>query len=248
MAAGMAKAGCVPMVCLYSTFLQRAYDQMIHDVCLQNLHVVFAVGHAGLTGEDGETHQGLLDLSMSTHMPNMTVLCPSSYDELKLMMEYAVNECRGPVLVRYPKCSVSFRKLGNTDVLSPEKVSDGDDVLIVSCGRMLETSLEASQILKDKGISCSVVNIRCVKPLDTDKLREYLCGKKMLVTIEDNIKDGGMGLYVASKLGGGINTLHLGFDTCFIPHGKQQELFEIYSLDSSSVANHIETFYKGLTK
>lgn len=248
MAAGLAKGGCVPVVCLYSTFLQRAYDQMIHDVCLQNLHVVFAIGHAGLTGEDGETHQGLLDLSMATHMPNMTVLCPSNYDELKLMIDYAVNECRGPVLVRYPKCSVSFRKSENTDIISPEKVSDGDDVLIVSCGRMLETSLEASQLLKDNGISCSVVNIRCVKPLDTDKLKEYLHSKKMLVTIEDNIKDGGMGQYVASKLGGGINTLHLGFDTCFIPHGKQQELFEIYSLDSCSVANSIETFYKGLTK
>ncbi len=248
MAAGLAKGGCTPVVCLYSTFLQRAYDQMIHDVCLQNLHVVFAIGHAGLTGEDGETHQGLLDLSMTTHMPNMTVLCPSSYDELKCMIEYAVNECKGPVMVRYPKCSVSFRKSDNLSAAIPEKVADGSDVLILSCGRMLETALEASEMLKDRSISCKVLNVRCVKPVNTELIKSELKEKMLLVTIEDNIKAGGMGQYIASCLGHGTDTLNLGFDTCFVPHGKQQELFKLNSLDSKSVADTIEKFYKGRIK
>ena len=248
MAAGLAKGGCVPVVCLYSTFLQRSYDQIVHDVCLQNLHVVFAIGHAGLTGEDGETHQGLLDLSMMTHIPNMTLLCPSSYDEFKSMMEYAINECTGPVAVRYPKCSVSFRKSDTLSPVVPEKLADGTDVLILSCGRMADTALEASELLKEHGISACVINVRCVKPLDTALLRTELKGKKLLVTIEDNIADGGMGHYATSKIAAPVDVMHLGFDTCFIPHGKQEELFKIHSLDSESVAGRIETFYKGLTE
>ncbi len=248
MAAGMAKGGFSPVVCIYSTFLQRAYDQIVHDVCLQNLHVVFAVGHAGLTGEDGETHQGLLDLSMMTHMPNMTVLCPSSYDEFKVMIEYAVNECTGPVAVRYPKCSVSFRKSETLSPIFSEVLAEGEDVLVLSCGRMAQTALKAREYLNEKGISAQIVNIRCVKPLDVNALLPHLSGKKLLVTLEDNITDGGMGQYVSSKLNAQIRTLHLGFDTCFVPHGKQEELFEIYSLDAKSVANTIDNFYKGMAK
>ena len=150
MAAGMAKSGYVPVFAVYSTFLQRAYDQIVHDVCMQNLHVVFAVGHAGLTGEDGETHQGLLDLSMLLHIPNMTVLAPSCYEEFKLMFEYAVNECNGPVAVRYPKDKIPHRELLSDFVLGrAETICQGDDVLLVSCGKMTRIALETAELLKN---------------------------------------------------------------------------------------------------
>ncbi|MBQ7901773.1 MAG: 1-deoxy-D-xylulose-5-phosphate synthase, partial [Clostridia bacterium] len=136
MAAGMATAGLVPVVCIYSTFLQRAYDQIIHDVSMQNLHVIFAIDRAGLVGEDGETHQGVFDLSYLSHIPNLTVLTPSCYQELKQMMEYAVNECSGPVAVRYPKAAVSFRECTEFVPSCAEVVSDGTDTVVFACGRM----------------------------------------------------------------------------------------------------------------
>ena len=247
MAAGMAKGGLTPVVCLYSTFLQRSYDQIVHDVCLQNLHVVFAIGHAGLTGEDGETHQGLLDLSMLTHIPNMTVLAPSTYEELKVMMDYAVNEHNGPIAVRYPKAAVSFRSQEDISPVNSEKITDGNDVLILSAGRMAETAIYASKLLAYDGISASVINLRCIKPLNLDYIERESTGKKLVVTIEDNITAGGMGQYVLSQLNTRARTMMLGFDTCFVPHGKQDELFKIYGLDADSVYNRIKTFYKGMT-
>ena len=240
MAAGLAKGGYTPVVCMYSTFLQRAYDQLVHDVCLQNLHVVFAIGHAGLTGEDGETHQGLLDLSILTHMPGMTVLAPSNYDEFKEMITYAVNDCSGPVAVRYPKAAVSFRK--STDDINPlkaETILQGDDILILSCGRMTDVAVSAADMLKSNSISASVVNIRAVKPPDTETIIRELENKKLLVTIEDNIITGGMGQYISSLISCSVPVMHLGFDTCFIPHGKQDELFKIYGLDADSVYQKI---------
>ncbi len=247
MAAGMAKGGYVPVVCMYSTFLQRSYDQIIHDVCLQNLHVVFCIGHAGLTGEDGETHQGLLDLSMFTHMPNMTILAPSCYDELKLMLDYAVNECLGPVAIRYPKASASFRKIGDSPITRAEKITDGSDMLILSLGRMTEVAIEAQKLLANEGVSCSVVNVRCVKPFDSELILSELSDKKLFVTIEDNVVQGGMGQYIAAQIQSTVPKLHLGFDTCFVPHGKQEELFRINALDVRSVFERILTYYKGMT-
>jgi len=248
MAAGLAKGGYVPVVCLYSTFLQRTYDQIIHDVCLQNLKVVLAVGHSGLTGEDGETHQGLMDIAMLSQMPNMTVLAPSSYEEFKEMLRYAIDDSIGPVAIRYPKDSVSFRKAENINPLKAEKLTDGDDVMILSCGRMIDTALKAAQLLNDRGISSKVINIRSVKPLDTETISEEIKNVKLIVTIEDGIIPGGMGQYAVSHILKGLPTLNLGFDTCFIPHGKQSELFEIYGLDAKSVCEKIQTFYKGMIK
>lgn len=246
MAAGMARGGYVPIVCMYSTFLQRTYDQIIHDICLGNLHVVLCIGHAGLTGEDGETHQGLMDLSMLCHIPGMTILMPSCYDEMKAMITYAIEECDGPVAIRYPKSSVSFR---NTAYLSPlgiEKLTDGDDILILSAGRMADTAIEISSMLSEKGIGAEVVSIRSLKPLDTDAVKERVSGKKLVVTIEDNIIDGGMGQFVSSKADICVPCLNLGFESCFVPHGKQEELFEIFKLDSKSASERILSFYKGM--
>lgn len=240
MAAGLARGGYTPVVCLYSTFLQRSYDQIIHDVCLAGHHVVFAVGHAGLTGEDGETHQGLLDLSMFMHMPNMTVFAPSNYDEFKAMLYYAVNECTGPVAVRYPKAEISFKEVKEEiDPLIPEKLSEGDDVLIISCGRMDKTALGIADILKENMLTSEVVNIRCVKPFDRDFIEKRAVGKRLIVTLEDNIQDGGMGQHIASSLSTNLPILNLGFDTCFVPHGKQAELFKLNGLDARGSAEKI---------
>lgn len=239
MAAGMANKGITPVVCLYSTFLQRSYDQLVHDVCLQNLHVVFAIGHAGLTGEDGETHNGLLDLSMLCHMPNMTVLSPSDYDQFKEMLNYAAKECTGPVCVRYPKCSVPFNDNKITDVTKGTVVKKGEDILILSCGRMVYTAVDAAKLLEKDGISACVVNLGQIKPFDKEIVLENLSGKRLFVTIEDNVTDGGMGQYVASHINCTIPKLHLGFDTCFVPHGKQDELFKLYSLDVDGVYQRI---------
>ena len=236
MAAGMAKSGYIPVFSVYSTFLQRAYDQIVHDVCLQNLHVVFAIDHAGLTGEDGETHQGLLDMSMLLHIPNMTVLAPSCYDEFKEMFMYAVNECNGPVAIRYPKAQISFRKpVEAFKVGKAESVCNGNDVLIVSCGRMTETALSVEKMLKNDGISTEIINLRTVSPLDVSAIEKAATGKKLLVTLEDNIISGGAGQHVVSNTDISCKKLCLGFETCFIQHGKQEELFELYGLDVNSV-------------
>ncbi len=246
MAAGMARGGYVPVVCMYSTFLQRTYDQIIHDVCLGGLHVVFCIGHAGLTGEDGETHQGLMDLSMLCHIPNMTILMPSCYEEMKSMITYAIDECTGPVAIRYPKAPISFRSPKELSPLGIEELTDGDDILILASGRMTDTAMEASSLLSQYGIGAQVIAIRSLKPLDTDALKDRIMGKKLVVTIEDNITHVGMGQYISAKTDICVPCLHLGFQSCFIPHGKQEELFEICKLDSRSVSERILSFYKGM--
>lgn len=239
MAAGMARFGLTPVFAVYSTFLQRAYDQIVHDVCLQNLHVVFAVGHAGITGEDGETHQGLLDLSMLSHIPNITLLAPSCYDELRDMLTYAVNECSGPVAVRYPKADVPFRKAEPFRPAGAEILKRGTDILILACGRMVQTAMEAADMLEAKNISTQVVNIRSVRPFDSETVEKSAYSKKLVVTLEDNITDGGMGQHVTANSNIAAKTLCLGFDTCFIPHGKQEELIKLCGLDAAGVCERI---------
>ena len=202
--------------------------------------MVFAIGHAGLTGEDGETHQGLLDLSMLTHMPNMTVLAPSNYDEFKAMLYYAVNECKGPVAVRYPKAEIEFKEVRQPiDVTKPEILLPGEDILIIACGRMDKIALNAAEITAKNKLTAEVVNIRCIKPFDKEFIVQRCKDKKLIVTLEDNITAGGMGQYIMSFVKTDARVVNLGFDTCFVPHGKQNELFELNGLDANSVAEKI---------
>ena len=242
MAAGLAAGGLTPFVCIYSTFLQRAYDQIIHDVCMQNLHVVFAIDRAGIVGDDGETHQGIFDLSFLSHIPNMTILTPSCHSELVQMMDYAANECTGPVAIRYPKGSVSSRiSEEKFSVSKAEIITNGSDTAIFTCGKMTDAALNAALNLEQVGISCSVINLRTVKPIDTECVESICKTTKTIFTLEDNINVGGVGDIVTSIANNcGAKCVKLGFPCEFIRHGKQDELFDIYSLTSDKISHIIK--------
>ncbi len=192
--AAMAKAGKIPVFAVYSTFLQRGYDQIIHDVALQNLHVVFAIDRAGASGNDGETHQGIYDLSYLSHIPNLTVLAPSSNNELKEMLRFAVNHCTGPVAIRYPKgCNHTDKPSAPIVMGKGVLEKDGNDVLIVTLGSMVQECLRTAKILEDCGISAAVMNARFLKPFDKELFETSAKGKKLIVTAEDNVEIGGLG-------------------------------------------------------
>ncbi len=243
MAAGMAAGHMVPVVCIYSTFLQRAYDQLIHDVCLQNLHVVFCVDRAGVVGEDGETHQGVFDLSYLTHMPNMTVLAPSNYKELAQMLRYAVNVHDGPIAIRYPRGAISFDDRKNDFVPGKcEVAKPGSDATIAAVGRMVDHALCAANILAKKGIDIEVLNIRCVKPFDKAAVLASANKTKRLYILEDNLKNGGFGSFFMQNcpVPKDVRVTCLGWGDAFIPHAKVRELFARFGLDGEGIAKAIE--------
>ena len=188
-AAGMAKAGMTPVVAIYSSFLQRAFDQLIEDICLQNLHVVFAVDRAGLVGADGETHHGMFDLSYLNMIPNMKILCPADGNQLEEMLEYAVHQYDGPIAIRYPRGSSQGNHLrlkpftGENTVLSV-----GKDVTILAVGAMLDTGIEAARLLRKHGFDAGVTAINVVKPMDAAAVNSET---KLVVTLEDNTIIGG---------------------------------------------------------
>lgn len=188
-AAGMAKAGMTPVVAIYSSFLQRAFDQLIEDICLQNLHVVFAVDRAGLVGADGETHHGMFDLSYLNIIPNMKILCPADGNQLEEMLEYAVHQYDGPIAIRYPRGSSQGNHLrlkpftGENTVLSV-----GKDVTILAVGAMLDTGIEAARLLREHGFDAGVTAINVVKPMDAAAANPET---KLVVTLEDNTIIGG---------------------------------------------------------
>lgn len=243
MAAGLASAGYTPVVPLYSTFMQRAYDQILHDVCLQNLHVVLCADRAGIVGQDGETHQGMFDIAYLSHLPNMTILSPSSFSELEMMMNYAVNTHNGPIAIRYPR--------GNTQYFSeksfePYKMcieKDGNDILIISTGRMMKT---ANTVAEKFG--ATLVNLPTIIPIDTEELLEISKGKKLIVTIEDSVKIGGIGQIISNALL--ENSVFVPFLSCAFPnepitHGTCSELDKLYKMDAESIILRIEEKLNG---
>jgi 1-deoxy-D-xylulose-5-phosphate synthase len=245
LAAGMSKEGLRPVFAVYSTFLQRAYDQLLHDVCIQKLPVVFAVDRAGIVGDDGETHQGIFDLSYLTHIPNMTVMSPKSIIELKHMLGWALNQ-NYPIAIRYPRG-------GDCDDLLPspledfelgrwEKIYNEGNIAIIAQGKMVQHSIVARRELLKLGINVRVINACFVKPIDTKLLDELVKGKVNIVTIEDNILHGGLGSQILEY----INTLeiktkviNLGFRDEFIPHGKPDILYKLYGLDADGIIKSI---------
>ncbi len=239
-AAGLAKAGLKPFVAVYSTFLQRSYDQIIEDVCLQNLPVVFCIDRAGIVGADGETHHGIFDISYLKHMPNMTVMAPKDAAELVIMMEYAAK-CDGPCAIRYPRgAAADLNACVPLQYAKAQKLREGTELEIVAAGTMAEKAMEAAEILEAEGISTAVTNARFIKPLDTESLTESAEKFSLIVTLEDNMVSGGFGESISAFLADtDTKVLNIGWPDRFIEHGANDELFRKYNMDAKSIAERI---------
>lgn len=248
-AAGLACGGYAPVVAIYSSFLQRAYDQIIHDVCLQNLHVVLAVDRAGLVGADGETHQGLYDIAFLSHMPNMSILSPCNFAELEQMLEYAVNIHNTPIAVRYPrgkaqvKCENTAFEFGKADI-----IRNGKDAVIITAGRMVATAIKAADIALKHGIDVQVVSLKTIKPFDEETLLKCAAATRNVITIEDGVCAGGFGERIGAFLKSkDIScTFHaIGFPDEPIIHGNVTELDVYYGVDAKSVADLVTSIVRG---
>ncbi len=241
MCAGMAKMGIIPVFAVYSTFLQRAYDQILHDVALQNLHVVFAVDRAGIVGADGATHQGIYDLSYLRTIPNMMVMAPSCYSELEKMLDFAVNKCSGPVAVRYPRGSEEKNIEYKTDIEygKGEILKDGKDAVIITAGSTVSVALDAASRLDSQGINVAVADMRFVKPIDTELIKQLFDKYSVMVTVEDNISDGGLGEEIAllhSNLNPDCRLKCLSIENVPLNHGKRDILMKNCGLDAENIA------------
>ncbi|OFW60150.1 MAG: 1-deoxy-D-xylulose-5-phosphate synthase [Actinobacteria bacterium RBG_19FT_COMBO_54_7] len=245
LAAGLALGGYRPVVSIYSTFLQRAFDQLVQEVCLQNLPVIFALDRAGLVGEDGGTHHGAFDLSYLRMLPNITIMAPSDQAELRDMM-WAALEIDGPVAIRYPRGSGALKKIDSMH--KPLKlgkaitIKRGKDISIIAVGRMVGIALEAAVLLSKEGIKAEVVNVRFVKPIDEESIKDRARKVKLLVTLEENALKGGFGEGIGCLLkASGIECgfLPLGLPDRFVGHGKVPELLASEHLDAQSISQRI---------
>lgn len=250
-AAGMASAGLIPVVAVYSSFLQRAYDQILHDVCLQGLHVVFAVDRSGLVGQDGETHQGIYDISYLAHMPGMTVMAPKNRYELQKMLDYAM-EYDGPVAIKYPRGSAykGLREYNQPiEYGKSEFIYEGSKVALLACGNMVEEAVRLSDKLREYGVEPTLVNVRFVSGVDEDMLRQVVEHHDIIVTLEENITAGGYGQMVAAKitdlkLDNGRNLIHIdcSIQSGKVEHGTITELRRRLGIDYESIYNRIKCY------
>lgn len=235
--AGLAKAGLRPYVAIYSSFLQRAYDQIIEDVCLQNLPVTFCIDRAGVVGADGETHHGVFDLAYLKSMPNMTVFAPADGPELEKTLEASLK-IDGPCAIRYPRGASADLGI-SADVASGKsnRLKEGTDADIVSAGVMTQMALKAAEILEEKGISAGVIDLSCTRPLDETALLASADSHRLIVTVEDGILTGGVGESIKSLLADkDCRIISLGWPDKFIEHGTQDQLYAKYGLDAESIA------------
>lgn len=243
-AAGLATEGFKPVVAVYSTFLQRAYDQIVHDVCLQNLHVIFAMDRGGIVGEDGPTHHGVFDLSFLRHIPNMVVMAPKDENELQHMLKTAV-EHGGPVAVRYPRgngLGVSMdAKPQQLPVGKGEVLREGEDILLLAVGSTVQAALEAAERLQKNGVRAAVINARFVKPLDQELILTWAKKTGRIITIEENVLQGGFGSAVLEMLQEAEyfprDFVRLGLPDTFVPHGSQSILRNLYGIDAEGIEN-----------
>ena len=250
-AAGMAVAGMIPVVAVYSSFLQRAYDQIIHDVCIQNLHVIFAVDRAGLVGSDGETHQGIFDLSYLSSIPNMCVMAPKNKWELSDMLKFAIRQ-EGPVAIRYPR-GEAFD--GLADFRAPITAGKGEvlydecGIALLAVGSMVKTALEVRARLRDLGYSCSLINARFVKPLDEELIRRAAREHDLLVTMEENVRSGGFGdrvLEYLSDIQAKVPVINVALPDDYIEHGNVEVLKKETCVDADSIVKRILAAYVGM--
>ena len=238
----MATEGLKPVVAVYSTFLQRAYDQILHDVCLDRLPVTFAIDRGGIVGEDGSTHHGLFDLCYLRCLPNMVIMAPADENELQHMLATAI-EHDGPIAFRYPRGSTTGTPLD--EMIKPLPIGkgkileNGDDVLILAIGKSVGDALEASNLLKEKGISATIVNCRFVKPLDAELIISLATRIPYVITVEENVRQGGFGSAVLETLSDagvtGLRVERIGVADTFVEHGPQQLLRSLYGIDASAI-------------
>lgn len=244
LSAGFAASGYIPVIPLYSSFLQRAYDQTLHDVCLQNLHVVFPVDRAGIVGADGETHQGIYDISYLSHMPNMSILSPCCLTEFEQMLDYAVNVHTGPIAIRYPRGSVQYT--GNVPYFRYKKaviLSEGKDISVIATGRMVAKAAEVCDKLEENGISCELISLPTIKPMDKEAVIKSAQKTGNIITIEDNAKIAGMGSMIADMLM--ENSIYskikiFAFPDSIIPQGSVDELDKKYGLGNEEIINYVK--------
>ncbi len=245
-AAGMAAAGLKPVVAVYSSFLQRGYDQVLHDVCIQNLPVVFALDRAGLVGSDGETHQGIFDLSYMTSIPNMTVIAPKNLWELEKELEYAVKEHEGPIMIRYPR-GEAYRGLKEYDAPivygRSEILIKGQEIALLAVGSMVSTAEHVREKMMTEGYECTLVNGRFIKPADLEMVDRLAKEHRLIVTMEENVLQGGYGLQITAYVHQnypGVKVLNIALPDAYVEHGNVSLLREMLEIDSDSVIRKIK--------
>ena len=253
MCAGLAKAGMKPFVSIYSSFYQRCYDQVISDICLQNLPVIMCVDRAGIVGQDGETHQGIFDLSFFNPIPNLTVASPKDFIELEQMLDFA-NTYNKPIVIRYPRggesSSVKFDKheeiiQNQVEIIQKE---ENAPVTIIALGKMVARAIEVSNLLKEKDINTNIINARFLNYDLNNDFIELVKNSKLVVTIEDGIITGGLGSNTQSLLiKNNLQKIPLkifGYPQTFIQHGTVEQLEKHFKLDKNSIAQEIIACYK----
>ena len=239
---GLAKAGMKPIVPIYSSFLQRGYDQVLHDICIPNLPVTICVDRAGIVGNDGETHQGIFDLSFLNTIPNLTIMAPKNFAELEDMLEIAIN-ANTPVAIRYPRGGENSSISGNNnkvEIGKAEVLKEGNSIAIFAIGKMVATAMEVSDSLND---DIAVINVRTLKPIDVDTIVRYGTKANHIITIEDNITVGGLGETVQTVLReAGISTplTCYGYPREFVKQASVSEIEEIYGLNAWHIVSDLK--------
>lgn len=243
-AAGLAKSGLIPVFAVYSSFLQRAFDQILHDVCIQNLHVIFAIDRAGLVGSDGETHQGIFDISYLSVIPNMTIMAPKNKWELSDMMKFAVSY-DGPIALRYPRGAAydGLKEIRQPiELAKSELIRKGSTVAIMALGSMVKTAVDVVKLLEAEGISATLINARFAMPFDKEAIKELPAEHSLLVTMEENVRSGGFGEHVTEYVktnGIALEVLTVALPDCYVEHGNVEVLKKELHVDAESVAKRI---------
>ena len=243
-AAGLAKAGLKPIFAVYSSFLQRAFDQILHDVCIQDLHVVFAIDRAGLVGSDGETHQGIFDISYLSNIPNMTIMAPKNKWELSDMLKFAMKY-EHPIAVRYPR---GLAYDGLKDYRAPielgksETIYEGSQVALLALGSMVATGQKVVSLLEKNGINASLINARFAMPFDKECIQELCAKHKLLVTMEENVQSGGFGEHVSAYIKENkidIDVMTIAIPNAYVEHGNVDRLKQIVGIDAETIVSRI---------
>ena len=242
-AAGLAAVGKKPFFAVYSTFLQRAYDQILHDVCIQNLPVVFCIDRAGIVGKDGETHHGVFDLSYLSSIPNMMILAPKDGFELERMISFAADYDKGPIAIRYPRGEACQINESDETITDYEILRQGKDLCILAVGNMVQKALKvADELINKDHLSVKVINMRKIKPIDFEKLKIELSSIDKIITLEDNVLIGGFGSQINQGFDKTYDVLTIGFEDVFIEHGATEDLFKKHRLSEEDIYIKIKRF------